>query len=85
MVVGADLGGSAMHLPASTGEVAHFLGVTEPRLNDLIRRARIEPLPPIAAGRRCWAAEHVLAAAAASDLDVAAIRQRLASAEVAHV
>jgi len=74
-----------MHLPASTGEAAHFLGVTEPRLNDLIRRARIDPLPPIAAGRRCWSAEHMLAAAAAEDLDVEVVRQRLASEEVARV
>jgi hypothetical protein len=69
-----------MHLPASTGEVAQFLGVTEPRLNDLIRRARIDPVPPIAAGRRCWLEDHILAAAAASGLDVAEVRLQLAGA-----
>ena len=66
-----------MLLPASTGEVAQFLGITEPRLNDLIRRGRIDPLPPIAGGRRCWSAEHMLAAASAAGVDVAAVRHRL--------
>ena len=53
-----------MHLPASTGEVAQFLGITEPRLNDLIRRGRIVPPPPVAAGRRHWMPAHVRQAAA---------------------
>ena len=69
-----------MHLPASTGEVAQFLGVTEPRLNDLIRRGRIDPLPTVASGRRRWSAEHVIAAAIASGIDAQATRLRLMAA-----
>ncbi len=52
-----------MPLPASTGEVAQLLGVTEPRLNDLLRRGHIWPAPPIAAGRRQWHRQHIRKAA----------------------
>jgi hypothetical protein len=49
----------------STGEVATLLGATEPRLNDLIRRGKIAPAPPISAGRRLWADDDVARARAA--------------------
>lgn len=74
-----------MQLPASTGEVARFLGVTEPRLNDLIRRARIAPLPPVAAGRRVWSPDHIVAAAVACGIPVEPVQARLAGAEEARV
>jgi hypothetical protein len=74
-----------MQLPASTGEVAQFLGVPEPRLNDLIRRGRIVPLPPIAAGRRRWEGEHIIAAASAAGLDESLIRDRFQAREVSRV
>lgn len=74
-----------MQFPASTSELAQFLGVTEPRLNDLIRRGRIEPVPPVAAGRRAWSPDHVLAAAFACGLQIETIRQRLEVEEVARV
>ena len=51
-----------MQFPASTGQVARFLGVTEPRLNDLVRREKIVP-PPVSAGRRLWDLVHVQDAA----------------------
>ena len=54
-----------MKLPASTGQSADRLGVIEPRLNDLVRRGKIVPEPPILAGRRLWALEHLLQAAEA--------------------
>ena len=52
-----------MQFPLSTGQVARQLGVTEPRLNDLIRKGKLNPPPPISAGRRAWQAEHALQAA----------------------
>lgn len=52
-----------MSNPASTGEVADLFGITEPRLNDLVRRGKIQPKPPTVAGRRLWQREHVLQAA----------------------
>jgi DNA-binding transcriptional MerR regulator len=38
----------------STGEAASLLGTSERRLNDLIRRGKIDPAPPVRAGRRVW-------------------------------
>lgn len=52
-----------MAFPISTGQVAAILGVTEPRLNDLIRRRKIDPAP-VVAGRRSWSAQQILQAAA---------------------
>lgn len=52
-----------MHFPASTGQVARHLGVPEPRLNDLIRRGKIDPPPPVSSGRRLWSREHLEQAA----------------------
>ncbi len=52
-----------MHQPKPTGRVALDLGVIEPRLNDLVRRGKISPPPPVVAGRRCWDRSHILQAA----------------------
>ena len=52
-----------MHLPTNTGTVARLLGVTEPQLNDLIRRKRIPAPMPIVSGRRQWAPGDIEAAA----------------------
>lgn len=52
-----------MKFPLSTGQVAQRLGVTEPRLNELVRKGRVRPAPPVVAGRRCWTPEHVARAA----------------------
>lgn len=47
----------------TSGEVARALNTSEPRLNSLIRRGRVEPVPPIHSGRRLWDREHILQAA----------------------
>ncbi|MBK9386594.1 MAG: helix-turn-helix domain-containing protein [Planctomycetes bacterium] len=57
-----------MH-PFSTGQVAEIFGVTEPKLNDLLRRGKIPGAPPCAAGRRMWSEQHITAAAAALGVD----------------
>jgi hypothetical protein len=49
--------------PAPTGYVAELLGVLEPRLNGLVRRGKIDPRPPVVAGRRLWSLAHVCQAA----------------------
>jgi hypothetical protein len=51
--------------PLSTGQVAATLGITEPRLNDLLRRGKIPGAPPCVAGRRLWSEPHIAAAALA--------------------
>lgn len=43
-----------MLYPFSTGAVSRLLAVTEPQLQDLIRRQKIHPAPPVVAGRRHW-------------------------------
>lgn len=52
-----------MEKSLSTGSVARELGVTEPRLNDLVRRGKIAPPPPVVAGRRQWEPAHIREAA----------------------
>lgn len=47
----------------STGQVAALLAVPEPKLNDLIRRGKINPAPTVVAGRRVWLRQHVAQAA----------------------
>jgi hypothetical protein len=59
-----------MNLPATTGYVAAVLGVSEPRLNDLVRRQKICPPPRLMLGRRLWSKEHVVQAARLLDVVV---------------
>jgi hypothetical protein len=47
----------------STGQAAHLLGTTEPRLADLVRKGRIRPAPAVFAGRRVWDSSHIIQAA----------------------
>jgi len=54
-----------MPLLLSTSVAATLLRLTEPRLNDLIRRGKVIHLPHVVAGRRLWSPEHVLQAAEA--------------------
>lgn len=68
-----------MDFPASTGQIAVLLGVPEPRLNDLIRRHKIDPPPAIAAGRRRWERDHALQAAEHLGVLTNALRGLLAS------
>ena len=53
--------------PWTSGQVARFYDLTEPQLADRVRRGKIEPAPPIEAGRRLWWPEHVLAAGLSLD------------------
>ena len=52
-----------MKFPASTGQVAVALNVSEPKLNHLLRRGRIRPVPRVVAGRRLWGPEEIAQAA----------------------
>lgn len=52
-----------MNYPRTTGQAARLLDTSEPRLNDLVRRRRIDPAPPVASGRRLWEREHIEQAA----------------------
>lgn len=49
----------------STGQVAQFLNTSEPRLNELIRRRKVDPAPPVVVGRRQWHHDHIAQAAEA--------------------
>jgi len=66
-----------VQFPLSSGQSAQFLGVTEPRLNELIRKGKLDPAPQSAAGRRLWWPEHLLAAAQAMNLPTDELRVRI--------
>lgn len=68
-----------MKHPFSTGRAAREIGSTEPRLNDLVRRGKIDPCPEVVAGRRLWSAHHRLQAAEALGLLTATLRAQLES------
>lgn len=61
----------------TTGHVASLLGVTEPRLSELVRRGHVNPPPIILAGRRLWNTEQLLQAAAMLKVMSAEILDRL--------
>ena len=65
----------------TTGLVANVLGVTEPRLNDLLRRQKVSPTPLVRSGRRFWTPEHILQAAQHLGLDLDVIRKCLKEIE----
>lgn len=54
--------------PLSTGQAAQVLGVTEPRLNLLVRKHRLRSIPLVSAGRRLWHESHLVDAASALGL-----------------
>lgn len=66
-----------MRFPCSTGEAASLLGTTEPRLAETVRRLRVEPPPPIIAGRRLWERTHLLQAARALGIAAEDLPQEL--------
>lgn len=74
-----------MLTPLSTGRAAILLGVTEPVLNNLIRRAKITPPPEVVAGRRLWQTTHVLQAAEVLGVRDNQLHARLSGLEVGHV
>ena len=43
----------------STGQAARAVGIREPQLQDILRRGKIDPPPPILAGRRVWSEDNV--------------------------
>lgn len=67
-----------MMIPLSTGQAARVLDSTEPRLNGLIRKGRLDPEPPVSAGRRQWEQRHLLQAAEILGVPAAVLRSRLA-------
>ena len=72
-----------MDYPTSTGTGARAICTTEPRLNNLIRRGKIRPEPPIRDGRRLWYRDHLLQAAEALGLLTAELRAALGEEVVA--
>jgi hypothetical protein len=66
-----------MPFPFSTGQAARLILATEPQLNDLIRRGKIRPDPPIIAGRRLWHRDHLLQAAQALGMLTDELRAQL--------
>ena len=69
-----------MRCPLPTGMAGNVLGVSEPCLNDLVRRRKVDPAPPIFAGRRLWHAEHLLQAAEALGVLTEDLRLEIESA-----
>lgn len=67
--------------PAPTGQVAGLLGVLEPQLNGLVRRGRVQPRPPVVAGRRLWSWIHVQQAAEALGVSEETVKARIHLAE----
>ncbi len=49
----------------STGQVAGMLGLTEPQLNNHLRRGHVPLVPPGPGGRRIWTSDDVELARAA--------------------
>jgi hypothetical protein len=62
-MVGGGTRQEAMSTHYYSGQVAHLLHTTEPALNDLIRRRKLDPVPEVVAGRRLWNRDHILQAA----------------------
>jgi hypothetical protein len=81
MVVAPSSGGHLMDCPAFTGDVARCLGVIEPRLNDVIRKGGVSPLPKVVGGRRLWEREQILQAAEYLGVPTDDLRLRLNSDE----
>jgi hypothetical protein len=67
-----------MRYPKSTGEAAGLLGTTELRLADFVRRGKIQPPPPMSAGRRQWYGCHILQAAKVLGVLTPELEERLA-------
>lgn len=67
-----------MDIRLFSGQAAIVLESTEPALNHLVRKRRIEPLPPVVGGRRQWSEEHILAAARLLNIPESLVRARLA-------
>ena len=75
-----------MTFPISTGQAALFLGTTEPKLSEEVRRGRVTPPPALFAGRRMWGREHLLQVAENLGLLTDELREKLSreAGEMAH-
>lgn len=61
----------------STGRSAQILGVIEPQLSETVRRGKVDPPPPVIAGRRLWCREHLIQAAEALGILTDDLRARI--------
>lgn len=68
--------------PIPTGQAVRLLDTTESRLTETVRRNRLNPPPPIVAGRRLWDRGHLLQAAEVLGILTSDLRERLETAEV---
>lgn len=66
-----------MKYPIPTGRAAQILHTTEPLLSDTVRRRKVDPAPPIIAGRRLWCREHLIQAAEALGILTADLRAQI--------
>ena len=66
-----------MKFPISTGQAARLINTTEPRLAETVRRGKVQPEPPILAGRRLWDLVHLLQAAENLGVLTDELRRRL--------
>lgn len=73
-----------MNYPTTTGAAARALDTSEPRLNDLIRRRKIDPPPPVVSGRRLWGATHLLQAAEQLGVPLEDLRERIGDVGGSH-
>jgi hypothetical protein len=66
-----------MQFPISTGQAAHLLRTTEPRLSETVRRGLVTPKPTIFVGRRLWTREQFMQAAQVLQVPEDELRRRL--------
>ncbi len=66
-----------MNQTITTGRAALIHDTSEPRLNDLVRRRKIDPAPPVVSGRRVWAMEHLIQAGARLAVAPEEVRRRV--------
>lgn len=59
-----------MSTPVGTGAVARLLQLSEPQLNEHVRKGRIRNPPPVVAGRRFWSRSIIRAAAADLEIEI---------------
>jgi hypothetical protein len=73
-----------MQYPVFTGQAARYIGASEPKLNALVRKSKIDPTPAVVSGRRLWDREQVRQAAEELGLMTDDLRSTLAG-DVRHV
>lgn len=71
-----------INFPCSTGTAASLANTTEPRFADVVRRGKIDPPPPVVAGRRLWYPGQIRQAAESIGLITAELEALLAEAEL---